>query len=53
MCVCVCMYEKQENGVSHRESKRNIPYTNDLSGHTESSFHAAEHNFSTVTTHNG
>ncbi|CAK6959204.1 AF4/FMR2 family member 3 [Scomber scombrus] len=44
---------KLENGVSHKESKRSIPYTNDLSGRTESSFHAAEHNFSTVTTHNG
>ncbi|KAM7380324.1 hypothetical protein PAMP_003631 [Pampus punctatissimus] len=44
---------KLENGVSHRESKRNIPYTNEISGHTESSFHATEHNLSTVTTHNG
>ncbi|XP_044221816.1 AF4/FMR2 family member 3 [Thunnus albacares] len=44
---------KPENGVSHRESKRSIPCTNDLSGHTESSFHATENNFSTVTTHNG
>lgn len=50
--VCVHMYEQLENGVSHKESKRSIPYTNDLSGHTESSFQA-EHNFSSVTTHNG
>eukprot|EP00064_Thunnus_orientalis_P007935 superscaffoldBa00000912_g7957 len=45
--------KQPENGVSHRESKRSIPCTNDLSGHTESSFHATENNFSTVTTHNG
>ncbi|XP_041807434.1 AF4/FMR2 family member 3 isoform X2 [Chelmon rostratus] len=44
---------KLENGVSHRESKRSIPYTNDLSGRTESSSHTAERNFVTETTHNG
>lgn len=51
--VCVYLYEQLENGVSHRESKKSIPYTNDLSGHIESSLHAAEDNFSTMTTHNG
>ncbi|XP_076602341.1 uncharacterized protein aff3 [Chaetodon auriga] len=44
---------KLENGVSHRESKRSIPYTNDLSGRTDSSSHTAEHTFVTETTHNG
>ncbi|XP_045910776.1 AF4/FMR2 family member 3 [Micropterus dolomieu] len=44
---------KLENGVSHRESKRSIPNTNDLSGHIESPSHTAEHNFVTETTHNG
>ncbi|KAM9347389.1 uncharacterized protein aff3 [Symphorus nematophorus] len=43
---------KLENGVSHRESKRSIPFTNDLSGHTESSL-TADRNFVTETTHNG
>ncbi|XP_059199597.1 AF4/FMR2 family member 3 [Centropristis striata] len=44
---------KLENGVSHRESKRSIPYANDVSGHIESSSHTAERNFVTETTHNG
>ncbi|XP_070771372.1 AF4/FMR2 family member 3 [Enoplosus armatus] len=44
---------KLENGVSHRESKRSIPFSNDLSGGTESSTHTAELNFVTETTHNG
>lgn len=39
--------------MSLRERKRNIPYGNDLSGCTGSSFHAADHNLSTETTHNG
>ncbi|XP_008294604.1 AF4/FMR2 family member 2 isoform X2 [Stegastes partitus] len=43
---------KLENGVSHRESKRSLPYANDLSGHTESSSLTAE-NLVTETTHNG
>ncbi|XP_035531920.1 AF4/FMR2 family member 3 [Morone saxatilis] len=38
---------KLENGVSHRESKRSIPFTN------ESSPRTAEHNFVTETMHNG
>ncbi|KAM9851221.1 uncharacterized protein aff3 [Aulostomus maculatus] len=44
---------KLENGVSHRECKRNIPYEKDLSDHTESSFRAAEQSFSNETTQNG
>ncbi|XP_067372994.1 AF4/FMR2 family member 3 isoform X1 [Channa argus] len=44
---------KLENGVSHRESKRSLPNTTDLSGHTESSAHTAERNFVTETMHNG
>ncbi|XP_027146633.1 AF4/FMR2 family member 3 isoform X2 [Larimichthys crocea] len=44
---------KLENGVSHKESKRSVPHTNDLSGRTESSAHTAEHSFVTETTHNG
>uniref|UniRef100_A0A3Q1EM34 AF4/FMR2 family, member 3 n=1 Tax=Acanthochromis polyacanthus TaxID=80966 RepID=A0A3Q1EM34_9TELE len=43
---------KLENGVSHRESKRSLPYANDLSGPTESSSLTAE-NLVTETTHNG
>ncbi|XP_041662224.1 AF4/FMR2 family member 3 isoform X2 [Cheilinus undulatus] len=44
---------KLENGVPHRESKRSIPYANDLPGHTGSSSHAAQQNLVTETTHNG
>nr|XP_046260698.1 AF4/FMR2 family member 3 [Scatophagus argus] len=44
---------KLENGVSHSESKRSVPFTNDLPGRTESSSHMAEPNFVTETTHNG
>ncbi|XP_029315300.1 AF4/FMR2 family member 2 isoform X2 [Cottoperca gobio] len=44
---------KLENGVSHRESKRSIPYATEPSGHTEPSSHTAERNFVTETTHNG
>ncbi|XP_069563706.1 AF4/FMR2 family member 3 isoform X2 [Brachyistius frenatus] len=43
---------KLENGVSHRESKRSILDTSDLTSHTESSSLIAE-NFVTETTHNG
>ncbi|KAF7665722.1 hypothetical protein LDENG_00134680 [Lucifuga dentata] len=44
---------KLENGVSHRETKRSIPYGNDLPAHTESSSHMAGHNFATESSHNG
>nr|XP_033470529.1 AF4/FMR2 family member 3 isoform X1 [Epinephelus lanceolatus] len=44
---------KLENGVSHRESKRSIPYAPDPSGRTEASSHTAEQNFVIETTHNG
>ncbi|KAG7502230.1 hypothetical protein JOB18_016212 [Solea senegalensis] len=44
---------KLENGVSHRDSKRTHPQTNDLPGHTETSTHTAAHDFLTETTHNG
>ncbi|CAG5865774.1 unnamed protein product [Menidia menidia] len=43
---------KLENGVSHRESKRSLSFSNDLSGNTESASLTAE-NFVTETTHNG
>lgn len=49
MFVC----DQLENGVSHRESKRSIPFANDRSGRTESSSHTAERNFVTETMHNG
>ncbi|XP_034550095.1 AF4/FMR2 family member 3 [Notolabrus celidotus] len=44
---------KLENGVSHRDSKRSIPYANDPPVHSGSSSHTAEHDFVTETTHNG
>ncbi|XP_061548823.1 AF4/FMR2 family member 3 isoform X2 [Phycodurus eques] len=44
---------KLENGVSHKESKRNVPHTKDVAGRTESSSLAAERDFSTETVHNG
>ncbi|KAG7220962.1 hypothetical protein INR49_010211 [Caranx melampygus] len=44
---------KLENGESHRESKRSLPHTSDLSCRTESSAHTAQCNIVTETTHNG
>ncbi|XP_061649308.1 AF4/FMR2 family member 4 isoform X2 [Phyllopteryx taeniolatus] len=44
---------KLENGVAHKESKRNVPHTKDVAGRTESSSLAAERDFSTETVHNG
>ncbi|KAM3607916.1 uncharacterized protein V6R79_016161 [Siganus canaliculatus] len=44
---------KLENGTSQRESKRSLPVTNDLSGHTEASPPLTERNFVTETMHNG
>lgn len=52
-CIRVFLCDQLENGVSHRESKRSIPFANDLSGPPESSSCTAEHNFVTETTHNG
>ncbi|XP_077392066.1 uncharacterized protein aff3 isoform X1 [Festucalex cinctus] len=40
---------KLENGISRKQSKRNTPHA----ACTQSSFHAAEGNFSTQTVHNG
>ncbi|XP_054643953.1 AF4/FMR2 family member 3 isoform X2 [Dunckerocampus dactyliophorus] len=44
---------KLENGASHKDSKRNVPHAKDVPRHTDSTFHQAEHGFSTETTHNG
>ncbi|XP_029386221.1 AF4/FMR2 family member 3 isoform X2 [Echeneis naucrates] len=44
---------KLENGESHRESKRIVPHTAELSDCTESSAHTADRNIITETTHNG
>ncbi|XP_047457969.1 AF4/FMR2 family member 3 isoform X2 [Mugil cephalus] len=43
---------KLENGVSHRESKRSLVYTNDISNHTQSSSLPAE-TFTSENTQNG
>nr|XP_057937092.1 AF4/FMR2 family member 4 isoform X3 [Doryrhamphus excisus] len=44
---------KLENGMSHKDSKRNPPHAKDVPRRTESTFHPAERGFSTETTHNG
>ncbi|XP_077583639.1 uncharacterized protein aff3 [Stigmatopora nigra] len=44
---------KMENGVLHKESKRNTPLENDVPGGKESSLHVAGLGFSTETIHNG
>ncbi|XP_077473818.1 uncharacterized protein aff3 [Stigmatopora argus] len=44
---------KMENGVLHKESKRNTPPEKDVAGGKESSLHVAGLGFSTETIHNG
>ncbi|KAM9802353.1 uncharacterized protein aff3 isoform 1-T1 [Syngnathus typhle] len=44
---------KLENGVSHKESKRNTPQAKDAASGTKSSLHVAECSISTETMHNG
>ncbi|XP_049584467.1 AF4/FMR2 family member 3 [Syngnathus scovelli] len=44
---------KLENGVSHKESKRNTPQAKDAASGTKASLHVAECSISTETVHNG